>query len=212
MRTLLALRLLSVVSLEVIPGIAWADLPARKVVPESEVCFRGGPLERCQGFLLTEFAAYIGPTTSYRRPPMNFIWEAGYMRNLDVHDMAVGGTLFVVNDEEPRRMLGLKPRLRTWLKPWLSFDVAPGVLLFGLQHRTGFIPSYPAFSGHVALNFADFAAVSAQLEVLPLTMTSNVNPEGIEVNAFIGLRFGSYPGAAVGSLAALIAWWGDGFD
>ncbi|HYI01539.1 hypothetical protein [Hyalangium sp.] len=210
MRTLLALRLLFVLSLGALPGLAWADPPTRKVVPESEVCFRGGPLKRCRGFLLTEFAAYMGPTTSYRRPPLNFIWEAGYMRNLEVHELAVGGALFVVNDEDSRRMLGLKPRLRTWLNPWLSFDVAPGLLLFGLKHGTSFIPSYPGFNGHVALNFADFAAVSAQLEVLPLTMRSNVNPEGIEVNGFIGLRFGSYPGAAVGSLAALIAWYGDG--
>ena len=91
-------------------------------------------------------------------------------------------------------MLGIKPRLRRWLNPWLSVDVAPGLLLFGLQHRTTFVPSYPAFSGHVALNFGDFAALSAQLEVLPLTQRSNANPEGREVNAFIGLRLGSYRG------------------
>ncbi|KFE67269.1 hypothetical protein [Hyalangium minutum] len=168
-------------------------------------------MHKCKGFTLTEFAAYIAPTTGYRRPPLNFIWEAGYMSNLEVHDLAVGGTLFLVNDEEPRRMLGIKPRLRRWLNPWLSVDVAPGLLLFGLKHGSGFVPSYPAFSGHVALNFGDFAALSAQLEVLPLTQRSNVNPEGREVNAFIGLRLGSYPGMAVGSAAALLAWWADGF-
>jgi hypothetical protein len=205
------LRILCMSSLLALPGAALASQPASQEA-SNDLCFRGGPLQRCKGFMLTEFAAYIGPTTSYRRPPMNFIWELGYMQNLPVHDLAVGGTLFVVNDEEPRRMLGVKPRLRRWLNPWLSVDVAPGLLLVGLEHRTGFVPSYPAFSGHVALNFGDFAAVSAQMEVLPLRETSNVNPEGIETNVFIGLRFGSYPGVAVGSAAALINWYAEGLS
>jgi hypothetical protein len=205
------LRTLCVLSLLTLPGAALASQPGVQEASE-ELCFRGGPLQRCKGFMLSEFAAYIGPTTSYRRPPMNFIWELGYMRNLAANDMAVGGTLFLVNDDEPRKMLGLKPRLRTWLKPWLSLDVAPGVLLVGIEHGSGFVPSYPAFSGHVALNFGDFVALSAQAEILPLTQTSNVNPEGMETNVFIGLRFGSYPGVGVGSAAALIAWFAAGIS
>jgi hypothetical protein len=197
------LRTLCVLSLMALPGAPLASQPAGQDAPE-EMCFRGGPLQRCKGFSLTEFAAYIGPTSSYRRPPVNFIWELGYMQNLEVHDLAVGGTLFVVNDDEPRRMLGVKPRLRRWLSPWMSWEVAPGVLLVGLDHGTAFIPNYPAFSGHVALNFGDFVAVSAQLEVLPLQERSIVNPQGTEVTGFIGVRFGSYPGVTVGSLAALL--------
>lgn len=206
-----SLRILCMLSLLALPGAALASPPGGQEASE-EVCFRGGPLQRCKGFMLTEFAAYIGPTTSYRRPPMNFIWELGYMQNLAANDLAVGGTLFLVNDEEPRRMLGLKPRLRTWLSPWMSLDVAPGLLLVGLDHSTSFIPSYPAFSGHIALNFGDFVAVSAQMEVLPLRDTSFVNPEGIEANVFIGVRFGSYPGVAVGSLAALISLYAEGLS
>lgn len=203
------IRTLCLTSVLALPGPALASQPGGQDAPE-EFCFRGGPLQRCKGFTLSEFAAYIGPTTSYRRPPTNFIWELGYMQNLEVHDLAVGGTLFMVSDDESRRMLGVKPRLRRWLKPWLSLDVAPGVLLVGLRHRTGFIPTYPAFSGHVALNFGDFAAVSAQLEVLPLRERSPVNPEGLEVNGFIGLRFGSYPGMVVGSTAAVLTWFFEG--
>ncbi|SEL00578.1 hypothetical protein SAMN05444354_103292 [Stigmatella aurantiaca] len=166
-------------------------------------------MPECQDFLLTEFAAAIARPSSYRRPPVNAIWELGYMHNLDEASLALGGTLFFVYDDKERILFGFKPRLRRWLTPWLSAEVGPGVIVGG-GNGGSFAPSYPAFSGHAALNFGDLVSVSAQLEVLPLTQMSNVNPQGREVTGYIGLRFGSYAGMAVGPLAGAFLVWANG--
>lgn len=190
----------------ILPAAARAEPPPQNPAAEAPLCFRGEPLPECQGFLLTEFAAAIARPSGYRRPPLNAIWELGYMHNLEVEKLAFGGTLFFVYDDEERILFGFKPRLRRWLTPWLSAEVGPGVIVGG-GNGGSFAPSYPAFSGHAALNFGDLVSVSAQLEVLPLTEMSNVNPQGREVTGYIGLRFGSYAGMAAGPLAgAFLAW------
>ncbi|MDC0711632.1 hypothetical protein POL68_24400 [Stigmatella sp. ncwal1] len=192
----------------VLPGTALAASPSMPSFAETPLCFRGAPLPRCQGFLLTEFAATLGLPSSYRRPPLNAIWELGYMHNLEVESLALGGTLFLVHDDEQRTLFGIKPRLRRWLTPWLSAEVAPGILIGG-GGVDSFAPSYPAFSGHAALNFGDVVSVSTQLEVLPLASKSNVNPQGREITGYIGLRFGSYAGLAAGPLVGFLIWRAD---
>jgi hypothetical protein len=187
----------------ILPAGALARAPA-----EAPLCFRGRPLPECQGFLLTEFAVSLGLPSSYRRPPLDASWELGYLHNLEVERLAVGGSLFLVYDDEQRLLFGVKPRLRRWLTPWLSAEVAPGILVAG-GGVDSFAPAYPAFSGHAALNFGDVLAVSTQLEVLPLASKSNVNPQGREITGYIGLRFGSYAGLAVGPLVGFLSWWTD---
>ena len=83
MRTLQTLRLFSLLSLCALPGAALASPPEASTPPPEPLCLRGGPARDCEGFILTEFAGYIAPPAPYRRPPLNFIWEAGYMRNLE---------------------------------------------------------------------------------------------------------------------------------
>jgi hypothetical protein len=189
-----------------LPSAARAQPPSRDPAADAPLCFRGGPLPECYGFLLTEFSTHISSPRSYRRPPFNASWDLGYMQNLGEAELAFGGSLFIVHDDEARILFGFKPRLRRWLTPWLSAEVGPGVLIAG-GNGGSFAPAFPAFSGHAALNFADVVSVSAQLEVLPLTKMSNANPQGKEVTGYIGLRFGSYAGLVTGPLAvAAIAW------
>ncbi|WP_225413087.1 hypothetical protein [Stigmatella hybrida] len=193
----------------VLPAAALAEPPSQNSTADAPLCFRGKPLPECQGFLLTEFAVAIAQPSDYRRPPFNAIWELGYMHNLEEASLAFGGTLFFVYDDEERILFGIKPRLRRWLTPWLSAEVAPGIVIGGGNGGT-FAPSYPAFSGHAALNFGDVVSVSAQLEMLPLTSTSNVNPRGREVTGYLSLRFGSYAGMAAGPLAGAFLVWANG--
>jgi hypothetical protein len=89
------------------------------------------------------------------------------------------------NSETGEGGIGIRPRLRWWISPDISVDVAPG---FGGGH----------FSGHVGLNFGDVVALTAHVVTRPY------GEGGPDV--FVGGRGGYALGAVLGgAMLVLIA-------
>lgn len=184
-------------------AIAALALPSSALFGQAAVeqpthgCFRGRPSPPCNNFWLTEagVAARLGGNQSYGSAPL-FTWELGWMHNHGTRrafglaafgqaggDMAAGG---------------IRPRLRLWMNPTVSLDVAPGIVLFGSGGA-------PGFSGHVGLNLGDYAAATVHVVALrPRTYDTN---RSMRTAVFVGGRFGSVPGtvAGVGGPLVLLA-------
>lgn len=166
------------------------------------LCFRGGPASRCHRFLITETGLFLSPSSGYRRPGANFVWEVGGMVNGGA-GRAYGGSVFVVTDDEDRWMFGVRPRVRFRLSQLIGLDVAPGVLVGGRE--LGFYaPRFPAFSGYAGVTLADWLAAGIQLEILPINTAAG---RTTETRVYGGVRLGSYAGLVTGPpLAAFIHW------
>jgi hypothetical protein len=157
-------------------------------------CFRGRPKPACDVFWLTEFgvAARVGYNQPYESGPL-FTWELGGMVNHGTRG-AFGMAAFAqVGDGVGA--VGIRPRLRYWITPTTSLDLAPGVVLHGSGRS-------PGFSGHIGLNFGDYAAVTAHVVAL--------RPEPYDIDqrtrtfVFAGGRLGSVPGTIVGITAPIV--------
>ena len=171
---------------------------------EQPSCFRGRPLPRCGNFWLTEF----GVATVVSNNPNGlsgglFTWEVGRMRNVGSR-YALGIAAFGELGT-PSSGIGVRPRLRVWLGGNTSIDIAPGAVVVG--SNTG-----PAFTGHVALNLADYAALTVHLlgvrdAQYAIGPNSQLRRTGTSTHAiiFAGGRLGSLPGAIGGILFPVAA-------
>lgn len=181
-------------------GQAAAEQPAHG-------CFRGRPSPPCNNFWLTEagVAARIADNQPYESAPL-FTWELGWMHN---HGMrrAFGIAAFG-QAGDGMAAVGIRPRMRLWMNSAMSLDVAPGIALYGSDGGA------PGFSGHVGLNFGDYAAATVHVVALrPRTFDTN---RSMRTAVFAGGRFGSVPGTVAGVggplvfLAALVIACGSG--
>lgn len=159
-------------------------------------CFRGRPRPTCDNFWLTE----LGFAKSMTNDSASlYTWELGRMVNRGTsHALGVGvflqGRLWEGNFSDPQYAImqytpprhefafGIRPRLRLWMNPTISFDLAPGIILFGSGAGVG-------FGGHVGLNFGDYIAVTAHVVARPHTRPG----------VFVGGRMGSAFGAIFGA-------------
>jgi hypothetical protein len=164
--------------------------------PPAHWCYRGRPAPACDAFVLTEFGvAFRAADNRQTRGPL-YTWELGAMSNYRA-TRALGAALFAQAGEEVFAF-GIRPRARIWLTESTSLDLAPGVVLTGTSRG-------PGFSGLVAVNFADVAAVTADLMVLrPRPFETG---QGAHVSLFVGGRVGSAVGttAIVGTGALILA-------
>lgn len=179
------------------------DVAAKAPAPaRPHVCFRGRPLPRCSAFWITEFglAARLTPA-EFANGPL-YTWELGGMKNRGTRN-ALGAALFVEGSDEGGAW-GLRPRYRRWLNPKTTLDLAPGIAIGGDRNLT------PGFSGHVALNFADYFALTSTIRVarryeyVPATLSpagyplSYTEVPSIRAAWFGGARLGALPGTIVG--------------
>lgn len=175
------------------------------------LCWRGNSLAKCKSFLITEFGTYyrlasLKPTRSIEDALYATI-DLGWMKNISPK-YAVGGTFFAGADEDIWR-LGIRARVRRWLKPNLSLDFAPGVILAGAQKEE----NYPGFSGHLGLNLGDWVSAVTEVDVIPIERVVSAPPpnyfkfkKDTEVAWYAGVKLGSYPGTvAVVSLGVAAA-------
>jgi hypothetical protein len=147
---------------------------------KSHWCFRGRPKPTCDNFWLTELG-FAKRVTSDSAPL--YTWELGWMVNRGTRRALGVGVFFQVEDETE---FGIRPRLRLWMSRAISVDLAPGVILFGSGAGVG-------FSGHVELNFGDYAAVTAHVVSRPYARAPSA-----QNGVFVGGRVGSALGAIVG--------------
>lgn len=185
----------SIAALITVALLGGSPAPSRAQDAPHAVCFRARPADRCRGFLITEFAALAGPTARYRSPPVNVVWDLGYAHHLG-RRTALGATLTVIADDQDRVTLGVRPRLRRWLGPHTSLDIAPAILV-GRTDADGLRMRYPGLSTYVGVGWRDLVALNAQFEVIRL---AGGGPT--ETVWLFGLRLGSYAGLAAGPLGA----------
>ncbi len=167
------------------PGDSAATTP--RAPPRSTSCFRGRPEPICHSFWLTEFglAQQVG---ALRRNTM-FQVELGGMVNHGTR-RAFGLAAFAQGADEGSG-IGIRPRVRTWLGPTTSLDIAPGVFVRGSR----------GFSGQVSLNYADYAAITSNVTVMP----GRGDNEGTRVMLHVGAKLGSRPGVIAAIATPLIA-------
>jgi hypothetical protein len=132
-------------SVAVVDAAPPSPTPERR--PYRSFRFRGGPREVCSSFLLTEFSwmrrvGGTGRASSDER--MYASLDLGWAKNVG-SAYAVGGTVFLGGDNT-REHLGVRARVRRWLKPNLSLDLSPGVILAGEErdHAAVICPGFIA--------------------------------------------------------------------
>ena len=165
--------------------------PAVATAHKTHWCFRGRPKPACDVFWLTEFGAALAVPYG---PGSLYTGELGWMMNRGKR-LAFGVAGFVESNSEIHDGgIGIRPRLRWWITPDISVDVAPGIM-----HRSRYFDEGPRsnFSGHVGLNFGDYAALTAHVVA---------RRDGGGPDVFVGGRVGSALGAiVVGAWLVLIA-------
>jgi hypothetical protein len=178
--------------------------PAVATAHKTHWCFRGRPKPTCDNFWLTE----LGVAKSATRDSASlYTAEFGWMVNRGTK-VALGAGVFVQDRHSAEHFaesmtyiiggnetgIGIRPRLRWWMSPDISVDVAPGIILFGSGAGAG-------FSGHVDVNIQDIAAVTAHVVSRP-----QARAPGVQTDVFVGGRVGSTLAVIVGgALLVLIA-------
>lgn len=122
----------------------------------------------------------------------NLTFQAGALANVAAHS-AVGGVIVAGVFQNDVR-LGVRGRYRHWVTDRLTIDVAPGVLLYNETFTT----DSPGFTAELAVGYADWIALTAQLDVVPLEF-------GTDTRAYFGAKIGSYPGAVAAGAAVVWA-------
>jgi len=121
--------------------------------------FHPEPGRACGSYLITETS--ILSRTSGPSPGKLFVsLDYGYARNVG-DATSLGGTVFVGGDDDVVRS-GLRIRYVRWLRPNLSLDVAPGIVLLANEKGTSRFKS-PGFSSQVGLNLGGRIGLVAQV-------------------------------------------------
>jgi hypothetical protein len=152
-------------------------------------CFHPRPIERCSWFAVTEAGAALSLPAD---DDPNLSFQAGVLANLGSRS-ALGGVLLGGVFQNDVRF-GVRARYRRWLTQRITLDFAPGLLLY----NAAFTARSPGFTGELALGYADWIALTAQLEAVPFEF-------GMQTRAFFGVKVGSYPGAVAAGAAAIWA-------
>ncbi|MFC1572863.1 hypothetical protein ACFL6M_04610 [Candidatus Eisenbacteria bacterium] len=162
------------------------------VSADAQVCYRGKPSPTCRTFMVTEVGLGLNVQESQWENKGWPLLEIGLMRNLGKR-YAVGGTCYVVYDSKYEDFRGgLKLRARRWFNPDLSMNLSGGLLFMGGSYGE----TFPAFAGHLDVNYRDLVAPYVAVDVL----RHEASPlDG--ANVHMGLRFGSYPGTGLTGIA-----------
>ena len=161
------------------------------------LCWQALPIDRCRTVLVTEFGGAV--RLAGNQPDSRgtlFQYNLGAFRNLSPK-AGVGLTLFGTWSESARTA-GLAPRVRLWAGRRLSFDVAPGLIVFqGGSRNLG-------FNGHLAANLGPHLSITSTLQ---MTDWSSRHFERKEW--FVGARLNGKAGTIAGlatPVAAFLAY------
>ena len=112
------------------------------------------------------------------------------MRNLRAR-WAVGATLSFLDLDADESRAVVRARLRRWLSPAVTAELAPGVILEANDVQSDYrvALALPGWSIQANLGYRDIALLSAQVDVV------RAGPETV-VDLFAGVRAGSGTGAA----------------
>jgi len=168
--------------------------------------FTPRPYLQTKSFLLTEIGVYrrIGSHTDGRytisESGLLVGWELGYMRNLSER-WSLGGAAFLYVDDDCG-LAGFKPRLRYWLGPESSFDLAIGPILTTFDSKR---LNDVGFAGHIGLNANSFWSFTLGMDIIKYDWTVKYYNQpvptryrGTRPSYFLGMRVGGVPGAVIG--------------
>jgi hypothetical protein len=160
------------------------------------VCFQSAALPRCEAFVLTEFGGGVRVASNRADSRASlFQWNLGAMKNVS-RKAAVGGSAFFTWSESDNAM-GIQPRVRYWANPKLSFDVAPGLIVFqGGARLLG-------FNGVLAANLGPTVALTTTLQITDAGEFQG-NRRLRRAEWFIGARLGGKVGAVTALAAPLL--------
>jgi len=167
----------------------------------AQVCFRGGPTERCRSFLVTEFGVRYNPTRRIAgtgsSDRLNVPLTAGWMANVGSRN-ALGATVGLDPDTEYSDwFVSFGPRYGRWLSRTTRLD--------GMVSLTVGRDSLRNISVQAVAMYRDLVGVDAGVI---FDRVNDAYPRR-GVRPFFGLRVGSYPGvlgyAATAILFALFS-------
>lgn len=178
---------------------------------------QAAPLPACRTFLITETGVYyrLSPAPAVRIAdqeythrkldnPLVFTSDLGFMLNVN-HRHALGaGHLFWINSEGYFRG-GLSARLRSWVNPGMSFDLAAGFYLYSRDH----LIRVPSLFGNLQLIKGKTFAVSLLADWIryePITVYPSggkvVSDPWNDLNIHLGIKAGSQTGKIVHYICA----------
>lgn len=158
-------------------------------ITQAQLCFRGHPSPRCEGFAILEFTAGArlnakAIESGFREPSPAYVsWSAGYLHNLG--DRSALGVAFKLAADDEGNRYGPVLRYRRWLGPTWSIDFAPGLIVGGEDNVEG--RQFPSVMFDVAINWGDRLGLDLGLE--------RVRRERGGANRWdghVGLRFGTW--------------------
>ena len=121
-------------------------------------CWQPGPSSRCGAFALTEFGG--GLLIAGNQPDHRwalFQYGLGAVKNVSDR-VGLGGAVFATYSEEAITV-GVAPRFRYWAAPKLSFDLAPGLIVFqGGSRNLG-------LNAQAAANFGPHVSLTSTLQM-----------------------------------------------
>jgi hypothetical protein len=164
-------------------------------------CFESAPLPYCRNFLLTEFsgAVRVAANRDDARGTL-FDWKLGAMRNAGART-ALGGAVFLTWSES-FLTAGVQPRLRIWADSKLSFDLAPGLIVFqGGSRNLG-------VHGQVAANYGRFVSLVGTLQVTDVGAFTEAGEKLRRSEWFLGARLSGRPGVVTGIAAPILTFIG----
>ena len=153
----------------------------------AQICWRGKPYPECRFFIVTEFGGVLPVSEKSAGAQIQRInWELGGLLNLNKRN-AAGAAIYFSLSKNSELYGGGKLRYRFWLNRSFSLDCGAG-----LMWRLNYIESGTNYTGHFGINYRDVVSLVVQIDVLEDTIAS------------IGIKTGSWIGAASGTAAAVV--------
>jgi len=153
----------------------------------AQLCWQGKPSPECRLFIITEFGGVLPVSENSAGAQIQRLnWELGGLLNLNKRN-AAGTALYFSLSKNSELYGGGKLRYRLWLNRSFSLDAGAG-----LMWRLNYIESGTNYTGHIGINYRDIVSLIVQIDVLEDTIAS------------IGIKTGSWIGAASGTAAAVV--------
>ena len=161
----------------------------------------GRPLPESRWFLITQAGVLwrvdSGSSVDPDRGPC-FAFDYGAVRNLNP-EFGLGGN-FYLGFNDSRTRFGVKLRARIWASRDVAIDLAPGILLTGVDDSSGW-PDYPGFVTELGLSVGGWVQFVTQMESMRVMNDSGQWEDDLSWRA--GARLGGAPGLAA-TLAGLM--------
>jgi len=149
--------------------------------------FRGQPLPYCKAYIIAEFS-YL---TRLNTKPKIGLHETGkwYLTGdlglmINVNRKWSVGSVFAFGGDDDSGRFGFMPRVRRWLtnpemgKSAIRLDLTAGPLLSITDNYLN--PSTPGWMANVSLNFHDWFALTAQMEIIKYKWATYVHTTGYD--------------------------------